>query len=443
VNEIIVDALRGLDEQARVTIIPNQGKAPQVFFQITSPRDFAALCLGRPVEELPRILTILSPAHHLVSALAVDHLFGVEAPPMAVHMREALRQTLIFEQHLRKFYFFISSDLNPFRPSSSLTKGSGDRQSSPYLLDEIMGHIALAQDAMALLGGRSDHPLSSVAGGVSRYLPKEENFERLRQVANSCLTFAQKLGKFLHQHLLDQEQPWSQLKEIAVGPLSFMGLEESSEKIFLKDGTGGITDTFSADKLLTHIGLLRAPWSYEPFAYLKNASGGAKLKDRIGLDGLSDDQCFFSNPLARLNNNSPLTDLAEEERQLFLQGWGPLPRFDSLTAYWAMFLEVLEAAEKMSDLFQKEKLLGPETRILPSRMDREGRAVLESPRGLLYHHYTVDEKGLVKEIEVLDTATLNNALRALLAQKAAEIALSRNGSPQEMKQLLELVLLPY
>jgi len=442
VEEIIFDGLRGLDEQVRVTVFPKEGP-PQVFFQIASTRDFAGLCLGRPVEEVPRILTILAPAHHLASALTLDNLFGVEPPLMAVNMREALRQTLFFENHLRKFYFFISAGLNPFWPSSSQGQRTQEDHSSPYILDEIMGHIALAQDAVSILGGRSDHPLSAVPGGVSRYLPKEENFDRLLQIAKSCLDFSQKLGKYLHLHLMNHDGLWAQLREIALPPFSFLGLEDSSKKIFLKDGVGPTADTFSADKLLDKIGLRREPWSYESFAFLKNMSGGVKLKELIGLDDLDYDQCFLVGPLARFNQNGPLTPLAEEERQWFLQNSGSLPRFDLPAAYWSLFLEVLEVAEKMADLFQKEKLLGPETRNIPSAMGREGRAVLESPRGLLYHHYIVDKKGLVEDISVLDTATLNNALRSLIAQKTAEIALTRNTPTGEMRQLLELGLLPF
>jgi F420-non-reducing hydrogenase large subunit len=442
VKEINFDGLRGLDEQIRVKIVPNQGP-PQVFLQITSPRDFAGLCLGRPVEELPRILTILSPAHHLASALALDNLFRVEPPPLAVNMREALLHTLFFENHLRKFYFLISAGFNPFLPTASREKEPKGVQSSPHILDEIMGHIALSQEAITILGGRSDHPLSSVAGGVSRYLPKEENFERLSQIAKSCLAFAQKLGKFLHQEFLGKDQGWSDLAEISLVALSFMSLPAASDAIILKDGQGKELDKFSPEMLSQKIGLHREPWSYEPFAFLKNSSGGRKLKDLVGIEDLSYDQCFFVGPLARLNQDSALTPLAEEERQRLIKGSGSLPRFDLPAAFWSLFLELLMVGEKMAELVQKEKLLGPETRTIPTAMGHEGRAVLESPRGLLYHHYTVDEKGLVKDIEVLDTATENNVLRCLLAQKTTEIALTRNYTSQEMKQFLELVLLPF
>jgi len=441
VKEITFGTLRWLDEPARVKIFPNEGH-PRVYFQITTPRDVGGLCRGRPVEELPRILSILSPAHHLVSALALDKLFGVEPPPMAVNMREALLQTLFFENHLRKIYFFISSQFNPLLPPIFQGMATKGFQSSPHILDEMMSHVALSQEAVTILGGRPDHPLSAVAGGVSRFL-KEENYERLSQIAKSCLEFSLRLGKFIHQEILGKDQALSDLSALSVAPMPFITVSAEKGTITLRDGTGKELDRFSPDLIFQKIGIQRESWSYEPFAYIKDSSGGPELKDLVGIQGFSYNQCFFVGPLARLNQDTALTPLAEEERQRLLKDLGPLPLFDISSAYWSLFLELLQVAEKMADSYQKEKLTGAETRNIPTGMGSQGDAVLESPKGLIYHHYTVDEKGLVKDIAVLDTATENNALRCLLAQKTTEIALSRKQTTQEMKNLMEMVLLPF
>ena len=441
VKALTFDFLRGLEEPARVKIVPHEGH-PRVYFQITGPRDIGGLCRGRAVEELPRILSILSPAHHLASALALDKLFGVEPPPMAVHMREALLQTLFFENHLRKIFFLISSRFNPLLSPLLQENGPNGAQPAPHILNEIMGHVAIAQEAVTILGGRPDHPLSAIVGGVSRFL-KEENYERLSQIADSCLEFSIRLGETLGREMLGKGRAFSELTDFTSPPLPFITAAAEKNAITLRDQTGKELDRFSADQIFQKIGLHRESWSYEPFAYLKDSSGGPELKDLVGIQGLSYNQCFFVGPLARLNRDTALTPLAEEGRQRLLKDLGPLPRFDLSSAYWSIFLEILQSAEKMAGSFQKEKLTGPETRTIPTAMGREGQAVLESPRGLIYHHYTVDKKGLVKDIAVLDTATENNALRCLLAQKTAEIAQTKKQTTQEMKNFLELVLLPF
>ena len=66
---ITLEPLRWQDEPARITIHQN-GSQPEVYFQILSPKPVEALCCKRPVEELPRILPMLAPAHHLAGALA-------------------------------------------------------------------------------------------------------------------------------------------------------------------------------------------------------------------------------------------------------------------------------------------------------------------------------------------------------------------------------------
>src|SRR5512142_3314210 len=100
-SRVTLDALRWQEQPAQATVHVNGGP-PHVYFQTTAPREVAALCQGRPVEELPRILSILSPAHHLCAAQALDRLFGVEPTPLAKNVREALRLALFYRHHVRK-----------------------------------------------------------------------------------------------------------------------------------------------------------------------------------------------------------------------------------------------------------------------------------------------------------------------------------------------------
>src|SRR5512145_413084 len=106
--QVRLESLRWRDPPARATVTVDGGP-PRVHLQVTAPREVEAMCLGRPVEELPRILSILSPAHHLCAAEALDRLFGVDPPPVARNMREALRLALAYRHHLRKFHFLASS----------------------------------------------------------------------------------------------------------------------------------------------------------------------------------------------------------------------------------------------------------------------------------------------------------------------------------------------
>lgn len=55
----IIDPVRWQDFPARV-IVESNNSAPRVYYQVISPLNISAMCQGRPVEEIPRISTILS-----------------------------------------------------------------------------------------------------------------------------------------------------------------------------------------------------------------------------------------------------------------------------------------------------------------------------------------------------------------------------------------------
>ncbi len=431
---VTFECLRWLEHQARITISLQNG-LPQVYFQVTAPREVAKICRGRPVEELPRLLAMFSPSHHLASALALDQLFGVEPPDLARNMREGLRQAFFFRHHLRKIYFLLSSWENPFVDFWSPESRRGPHRFAHHLLDDLMHHVSLGQEAGAILGGRADHPLTAVAGGVSRFL-KDDHYPRLAGIADSCRKFAVRLGEFFREEVF----AWGKLEglqDLGVAPLASLAMGPEADSLVLRDPHAKELERFSPAAVFEKVALHREPWTYEPFAYLKDRGWqdlGAEPADSL----------FFVGPLARLNSGEALpTPLAEEERQRLISFLGLLPRFEVAAAYWAILVEMLEAAENMVELYDTEKLTGPALRAIPADLGREGHAALESPLGLIYQHYQVDDRGLVQDIQFLDPATANNALRCLLVKKAVEVSLVQNKSWEETKKRIELSLLPF
>ena len=240
-SKVTLDALRWQEQPAQATITVNGGP-PHVYFQVTAPRDVAAMCQGRPVEELPRILSILSPAHHLCAAQALDRLFGVEPPPVAQNMRETLRLALFFRHHLRTFYFLVTSLENPFADFWSQEAQRGPHGLRP-LLEDLMRHVSLAQEAAIILGGRADHPVTAIAGGVSRAL-KEEHHARLAEIAAACRSCAERLGEFLREQVFPQGKVLAEIRGLEAGPMASLTLAPEPDGLVLRDARGAETERF-------------------------------------------------------------------------------------------------------------------------------------------------------------------------------------------------------
>jgi F420-non-reducing hydrogenase large subunit len=388
------------------------------------------------VEELPRILSILSPAHHIASAMALDNLFEVAPPPLAQNMREALAQCLIFLHHLRKIYFLASSLGAPLAASQGPRSRTPNALVPHHVLDEMMAGVALAQEAASILGGRADHPLTASAGGVSRFL-KEGHYGRLSEIADSCLSYVLRIREFVDGKIIGAGSTLNELMSLSIRPMASMTLESMQSEAALTDPTGTETVRFSPDKTLDTLELRSEPWTYLPFVHLKGKDWQGPMSEQTG--GL-----YFVGPLARLNRNQPAeTALAEAERQRLVDSIGPFPHFSVMAAYGSLVVELIEAAERMKELYTQERLTGPQIRTIPSRSGHTGCAAFEAPEGFIYHRYGVDERGIVEDLTVLDASAENNALRCLLTQSIVEDAVARNKPWDTTKKIIELSLLPF
>ncbi|MDQ7781737.1 MAG: hypothetical protein RDU20_02580 [Desulfomonilaceae bacterium] len=430
------EPLRWREHPARVAVY-NGGEELKVYYQVTAPRDLGAICKGRPVEELPRILTLLGPAHHIASAVTLDRLFNVEPPPPAVNMRQALLQTLVFSHHLRKLFFFLTSLEDPLADRHSAVRTLGPPRFLRHVFDEVMQCLSLAQEAAVILGGRAEHPLTAAAGGVSRYV-KPQSYNRLAEIGDTCVIFAVKFAEFCGGTLLNASEAGEALNEVSPGPMSSMSMSDDADAaIVVSDRTGKEIDRFTPADVFDKVELFHEPWSYEPFACLKG-------KGRNVLAAADGDGLYFVGPLARLNRGlEPSTPKAEEERGRFIESLGPPPHFSLAAAYRALLVELIQSAEQMTVLYDQEKLTGPAVRTIPQAIGQQAGAAIESPQGLIVHRYRVDERGMVQELDILDTAAQNNALHCRIARRAVELSKYGNRTREETKKNIEASLLPF
>ena len=95
----------------------------------------------------------------------------------------------------------MTSCQDPFADFHSIAPGISRPLISKRVLENIMHHAALAQEAENILGGRHDHPLTATAGGVSRYL-KEGHYQRLTDICGVLVPYAQELADFMRREIL-------------------------------------------------------------------------------------------------------------------------------------------------------------------------------------------------------------------------------------------------
>jgi F420-non-reducing hydrogenase large subunit len=429
---ITLEPLRWQEDPSRITVHANDSHLA-VYYQVTSPRSVETICCGRPVEELPRILPILAPSHHLTAALALDRLFQVDPPELAQNMRTALLQAQYCTAHLRKFFFLMTSLQDPFADFHVSGRNIRQPKISIRLVEKIMHHAALSQEAEDILGGRHDHPLTAVAGGVSRYL-KEDHYKRLADICNALLPFACELAALTRSQFLAEAGILSQWTDFEIPALPGLHLDAGG-KVSLTHPDGSVAQQFNADQLGDIIALHQEQWTFQPFAYLKD-KGWQGVEQSAGL--------FFVGPLARFNaGQAAATPLAEEERQRMMETVGAPPVNKITAAFGALAVELVQAAETLQNLSSPEKLAGPALRTIPRTKAGSTWAALETPQGLTWHQYHVTDDGIIQAATIIDAHAANNALKCLLARQLVSAALERKENPGAIKEKVAVAMLPF
>jgi NAD-reducing hydrogenase large subunit len=142
-------------------------------------------------------------------------------------------------------------------------------------------------------------------------------------------------------------------------------------------------------------------------------------------------------PLARLNTCDRIdTPKAEAARKQYFEAVGGRPCNVTLAYHWTRMIELLHAMEKMEILLNDPELQGDDL-VVRGRRREEAAAILEAPRGTLFHHYRVDSNDQVVMANLIVSTTNNNEPMNRAVRKVAEDHLS--GRPEITEALLNHV----
>ena len=83
------------------------------------------------------------------------------------------------------------------------------------------------------------------------------------------------------------------------------------------------------------------------------------------------------------------------------------PVQSSLAYHWARLIELLHCAEAIRELLHDPDISGSEL-VNKGDMQSCGIGVLEAPRGTLFHHYEIDDDGIVNKANLIVSTTNNN-----------------------------------
>ena len=358
--------LSRIEGHARVTIEFRGSETLSARFQATEKRGFELFCQGAPAEQMPvivpRICGVCSTAHHIAAVKALEDLYGVYPPEVAVHIRELMMLGQLVQNQATSLFLFTMPDL-PGR----------DGLPSLFHFGTEGGEIAaralqvrrLGTDLITLAGGQFIHPVKATVGGVTGGIPRDQGRE-MRAVLESHLGMAEELVahyRELFRQLrhrigtLGDDTPTHYMGAVAPGH-AFYG---DAMRVVSPDG--GSVAVFGADEYAEYLTKVPLEGSY---------SSGTLFRGSI----------VNCNSLARVNMlDSMGTPRADAQLAAFHAEWGR-PTHAILLFNLARCIELIYCMERAIELLELDLWSGPfRARYRP--VDGEGYGLVEAPRGPL------------------------------------------------------------
>lgn len=428
-------------------LLDDAGNVADARMQVYSLRGFEQFVVGRPAEELPRIVTricgICPWQHHLASMQAVEKCLGVTPTPTGLLLRELCQMLASIPDKILHFYFLASPDF-VVGPGAdySVRNITGVIAAAPDLAKEVVHQRYVTQMALEKFAGKVIHPIAAVAGGFSKPLLESERQELLA-VVQSAKDFSLRTMAFARSEVFPRYI--DAVKTLGVFSSGYLGtvrpadgaLELFEGRLRLMDAQGDFTD-FAYEDFGDHVAEHVESWSYLKFPYMKKAG-------RLVLDETTPVGVYRSNALARVNVCDRMaTPLAQQELEIFRKEFGR-PAHLTLLYHWARLMELVYCCERAEELLHHPDITGREHRITTRLEPVAGTGVgcVEAPRGSLIYQLATDDNGMISSANMIMGTTHNNAGMNLSVRQAAKTQIKDGIYDETILNSIEMAVRAY
>jgi NAD-reducing hydrogenase large subunit len=422
-QRIVIDPVTRIEGHAKISIfLDDAGSVVDARFHVAEFRGFERFCVGRPFWEMAglsaRICGICPVSHLIASAKAGDQIISVRVPPAAEKLRRLMNLAQIVQSHALSFFHLSGPDLLLGMESDPAKRNLfGLIAQEPAFARAGIRLRQFGQEVIESLGGKRIHPSWAVPGGVREPLSIERR-DHLRTGLPEAQRTAQhgieRFKKILDSHA-DEIQSFGNFPSLFLGLVTHEGVWEHYDGLLrFVDAAGQvIADAVEPARYseligeaVEHDSYLKSPF-YRPLGYPDGAY-------RVG-------------PLARLNIATRMgVPLADSEHAEYRQRAGGIANA-SFYYHYARLVEILAATEYIERLLDDADLLSDRVRAQARVNQLEAVGVSEAPRGTLFHHYQVDEAGLLKRVNlVIATGQNNLAMNRTVAQIARRFITGSN-----------------
>ena len=407
--EIRVHQLARVEGEGGVWVKVKDGKIDYVEVNIFEPpRFFEAFLRGRSYLEAPdltaRICGICPLAYVMAASRAMEKILGIQVPDEINVLRKIAFHGEWIESHVLHFAFLHAPDFLGYPSALDMAR------EHPDFVKDAMAVRSWGNMAIEILGGRPVHPVGFRVGGLHRKIRKEE-LEPLSRSLDEIRGKGEKLLEFV----LDLPIPEIEYDMVV------MSLKGDKEYPILE---GAVANNLG--------------WKFPEDELKGNIETEQKIYSNALHYRLRNGRAYITGPIARFNLNY---DLISPEVKDILEGAGCKPPLKN--TYQSI---IARAAETLHSILEIGRLVEEYSEPAQPYIEApvkagEAAAVVEAPRGMLYHHYRIDEAGKIVYADIIPPTAQNYAAMEEDILKVGDLILKE---PQEKaQQIVETTIRNY
>ena len=374
---IKVEYLARVEGEGALHLKMKSGKVQEAKLKIFEPpRFFEAFLRERLFSEAPditaRICGICPVAYQMSSVHAMEKILEISPGPEVRLLRRLLYCGEWIESHVLHIYFLHAPDFFGYDDALEIARENADLVKRALRLKKAGNAI------VRLIGGREIHPINVKVGGFYRTFETSEleeiksELSDVREIAYETLEFCSGLD------FPDYKNDYT-----------FAALRHETEY------------PMNEGKLATNRGLLIDPAEYEDHFQETQVDYSTTLHTTLN------DDLFLTGPLARYSLNFDRLpghiQKAALDAGLCETCQNP---FQSILVRAVETIFAVEEAISLIDAYEKPDASFVEA---PPRAG-EAAAITEAPRGILYHRYRLDEKGLITDAKIVAPTSHNQKI---------------------------------
>ncbi len=305
--------------------------------------------------------------------LAVEKATGIQVSEQTTVLRHLLAVSQIVASHLVHLYTLALPDYYGYPGITGMLERFRDKIARFLRMKDVMNHLS------GLIGGRPLHPVTHLPGGFTS-IPNPGEFGGVLEELKSIRADAEQVVRDVVDFHLPE----------FFAPCENVALDTEERYSF---NEGRIVSDRGLDISVDDYDAHFQEWEV-PYAFAKQSAIAGRSIFRVGA-------------LARLNNK--FDEVTDRTKSLAHEVTKDLrePNHNPFNNNLAQSLEIVEGIEQCIGILES-RVFEEEDRYA-SPEPGEGGAATEAPRGLLYHWYRINRKGVVEQAKIV-TPTAHNFL---------------------------------